>query len=115
MAIILLSEALQIFHSGKVCSLTYVAADKKRGTGGKLIHIPQCVIYSQDLEEQLKEKIPNLKFPNPDPQYSIISNKSTSPNHYLNKTRNIYIPATRSIQKLHIKLITAFNGKKVLL
>jgi hypothetical protein len=115
LSVILLSEALRILHSGAVCSLTYVAADRKRGTGGKMIHIPQCVIYSEDPES---------------PTTSISSEDASPPSgacpvnsggsrrgasHYLHKTRNIYIPSTRKIQKLHIKLITRFNGKKVLL
>lgn len=120
--IILLSEALKILHSGAVCSLTYVTADYKRGTGGQLVFIPACVIYNNRLPEDMentptlmsgasqivnrKSKIVNLK-------HTVLQLKN--PHHHANKTRNIYIPKTRQIKKLHIKLITEFNGHKVLL
>lgn len=35
------------------------------------------------------------------------------PNHFKNATRNIYIPQSGQIRKCKIRLITQFNGQKV--
>jgi hypothetical protein len=119
LSVILLSEALRILHSGATCSLTYVTADYRRGTGGQLLHIPQCVIWTEEAVNRSSASIPESV--SEDPKHPPIINHKSSiinhkrPSHYLNKTRNIYIPTSRKIQKLHIKLITQFNGKKVLL
>jgi hypothetical protein len=113
MAVILLSEALRIFHSGATCSITYVTADYKRGTGGQLVHIPACVIWSQkNITEPGTPGAMVDEKPIINHQSSIINKK---PSHWIHKTRNIYIPKTQKIQKFHIKLMTQFNGKKVLL
>lgn len=36
------------------------------------------------------------------------------PNHWLNKTRNVKVPLTGEIRKVHIRLITQFNNTEVI-
>ena len=41
------------------------------------------------------------------------SKQKKDPNHFKNATRNIYIPISKQIRKCKIRLITEFNGQKV--
>jgi hypothetical protein len=43
----------------------------------------------------------------------IKSKARINPNHFKNSTRNIYIPVSDQIRKCKIRLITEFNGQKV--
>jgi hypothetical protein len=104
--VITLSEVLRIYESGEAFSITFITADRRKGTGGERRHYPvaqRC---------RLHEMPANLLKRN---GFRSTATDKKSPNHWENKTRNIYIPATGEIRKLHIKLIVSFNNKRVLL
>lgn len=103
--VITLPEALKIIDTpGQVFSLRWVQADRNRGTGGKISYVDaaqKCVLSEMQDTILLKNKIkPETK---------------RDPKHYDHKTRNIYIPATRSIKKVHIMLLLEINHKTILL
>ncbi len=104
--VITLSEVLRIYESGASFSITVVTADRKKGTGGELRHYPTAQRC------RLQEMPANLLKRN---GFTSTATDKRSPNHWENKTRNLYIPATGEIRKIHIKLIVAFNNKRVLL
>lgn len=101
----MLTDVLKAMDGPAPFAIAYITADRKKRTGGQIKTIAQA----QRLERlsDLPDNILRLN--------RISITESRSPNHYDNKTRNIYIPATRAIRKVHIKLIVGFNGKKVLL
>lgn len=120
--VILLSEALKKLHSGAVCSLTYITADRKRGTGGQIVHQAACCIYNNNHHSPHHTLVPPVPASHPNNHTgqkmktlaaAVLQTKN--PHHHANKTRNIYIPKTKEIKTIHIKLITQFNGCKVLL
>ena len=106
--IITLSEVLTILQSGVVFALTYCTADRKRGKGGKLVAVDQATIC------QLSAMPSNILRRNGISATTLGDNRRWA-DHHTHKTRNIYLPRTQEIKKLHIKLITEFNGKRVLL
>lgn len=104
--VITLSEVLRIYETGEAFSIAFITADRRKGTGGERRYYPvaqRC---------RLHEMPANLLKRN---GFASTSVDKKSPNHWENKTRNIYIPATGEIKKVHIKLIVAFNNKRVLL
>lgn len=106
--VITLSEVLQAIHSGAVCSLTYVTADRKRGTGGQLRHLDKAVLCKlSDMPANVLRRN-GISAP-------MLSDARRYANHHEHKTRNMYLPATQEIRKVHIKLITQFNNKTVIL
>jgi hypothetical protein len=106
--IITLYEVLQQLQSGAVCSITYVAADRKRGKGGKMVRLPQCNICKLSAMPANILRRNNISA-------TTLGDDRRWADHHAHKTRNVYIPKTQEIKKLHIKLITEFNGKRVLL
>jgi len=102
--VITLTEAIDILDAPGRFSITITTADRKKGTGGRLITYPEAqrleMAAMPDNVLRMNRMSPHLK---------------RNPNHPDNKTRNIYIPRTREIVKLHIKLINVLNEKKVIL
>ena len=104
-SVITLTEVLKTMDNGAPFSITYVTADRKKRTGGQLMTHAQAqkIAHLADLPANIL-KANRISLAN-----------AKNPNHYTNSTRNIYIPRTREVRKLHIKLIVAFNGHTVLL
>lgn len=103
--VITLNEVLrEIDKPGNTFAITWIQADRRKGTGGKIDSV-KCAQKTTiaDLPDNI------VKF------NRIAESTKRNPNHWDHKTRNIYVPATRRIKKLHIKLITEFNGKTVVL
>lgn len=87
-------------------SMTFVTADRRRGTGGEIISVKNWVKASTPVEGVV----------NPSKKKRILSQLilAKNPNHYENKTRNIRnLRKLNEIRKVHIRLIISFNGKKV--
>jgi hypothetical protein len=83
-------------------SMTYVTADKKRGTGGEIKKVDGWVKCNLgDMPEQILRK------------NRIHFSEVRDPKHGVHKTRNIMNPVTRDIRKVHLRLIVEFNGKRV--
>lgn len=103
-----LKEALSIIESGEYCSLQFITADVKKGTGGKVIKIPRCRLCRSK----------NLNFE--ENTETIAAGSSSSgpvakrfPNHNLHFTRNMELP-NKQIRKVHPILIFNINSQDVL-
>lgn len=103
MAIIRLRDALREMDTGRVFSIRFYTGDVSRHTGGKRIDIERATL--NDLtdtphtggESQPKSAYASVK----------------APRHTKNRTRNIRILPSGEVRKLHISLITQFNGQMV--
>lgn len=84
-------------------AVSFVTCDRRLGTGGKLIAYENAV-----LSRNCKRIAPILTG-------RTAAKHSRLPHHWKNKTRNITTPGSDKIRKIHICLITRFNGKKVVL
>lgn len=81
--------------------MAYVTADRKKGTGGQIKHVQnwvRCDLAAMPEPVLRRNRITTEKMPN----------------HIEHKTKNIMNPATRDIRKVHIRLITEFNGRRVI-
>lgn len=74
-------------------SITWVKCDEKQGTGGEKITLDQAVLVGNAHSKSEKR----------------------NPNHFENYTRNIRAYEGDRIMKIHIPLVTRFNGKQVIL
>jgi hypothetical protein len=99
--VIELYEAIQLIDTGEPFSLTYVTADRNKGTGGQIKKVTNWV------------KCDLATVPEPILRRNKMFEASKNPNHQQHKTKNIMNPATRDIRKVHVRLITEFNGKRV--
>lgn len=80
-------------------NIKFVTADKKRMSGGEIIEIKYA------------KKCIGIR--NNEAVFDTGNKKRKKPNHYINSTRNILCP-NGQIRKIHIRLITEFNGQKVI-
>lgn len=87
-------------------SLTFITADKNRNTGGEIISIEKA-------QKCVGKRSGNVLYATP---INIDAKKSVSrdPHHAENDTRNIFIPTSGQVRKVHVRLITKFNGKIVI-
>ena len=85
--------------------MEFITADRRRGTGGKLIRVENYVKHTS------KPVVDNKPA---DPANG--SKTAKKPDHYRHATINIVNPGNKSqhITKVHVPLIQIFNGKKVL-
>jgi len=88
-------------ESGEPFSIEFVTCDMKRKKGGEIISIDGAVLRRTAVDrEQEKQSNP------------INANPSRSANEYTNATRNLLLPNGQT-RKIHIRLITMFNGQSV--
>jgi hypothetical protein len=100
--VIELYEVINHIDSGMPFTMTYITADRRKGTGGQL---KQCTNWVRcDLATMPEVVLRKNRI-----HYEMEKN----PNHPDHKTKNIMNPATRDIRKVHIRLITEFQGKRV--
>lgn len=87
-------------ESGEPFSVEFVTCDVKRKKGGELIAVDGAVLRRTTID-RAKESQP-------------VSNATTSrsANEYSNATRNLLL-ANGQTRKIHIRLITKFNGQTV--
>lgn len=100
--VIQLREVLDTIESGKPFDITFITADRKKGTGGEIKRYTgwvKCDLAAMPEPVLRRNRIP------------VNSLKEAA--HRLHKTKNIMNPVTRDIRKVHIRLITEFNGKRV--
>lgn len=98
---ITIKELLAVMESGQAFRMTYVQADRRRGTGGKMVDVKDAVLSQHAVPSGKKLT------------QAAIQKASKSPNHSEHFTRNIVL-LNRDVVKVHILLITSFNGKRVL-
>lgn len=100
--VIQLKEVIDGIESGKPFDIVFVTADRKKGTGGEIKRYKNWVkcnleAMPEPILRRNKMEIGSYKMPQ----------------HQEHKTKNIMNPVTRDIRKVHIRLITEFNGKRV--
>jgi len=103
---ILRSEAKKIIESGVLFDLAFVAADRRRGTGGEYIDVKNWQkMMSAPAEENQPGKPESQKL-----------QALKDPNHWLHKTFNIHNPTNRSVHpiKVHYRLMHRINGKTII-
>jgi hypothetical protein len=99
---ITLQAVITAIDKGDVFDIEYCTADVARGTGGQLKAYKNVTKHRrQQLTATNQKKLDE-------------ASKSVAPNHYQNSTRNLYLLNTREIKKVHLRLITFFNGKRVI-
>lgn len=79
-------------------SLRFVTYDRARRTGGRIVDVPWAVLNTA--EQARVEEIEKM-------------GKGKQPRHFVNQTRNIKLK-DGEIRKVHIQLITMFNGMRVI-
>lgn len=100
------SEAIQhILSNQPLEELVFVAADRRRGTGGKLITLKKWMRLTADLPEAKRPGFYKKEF----------LPKADKANH-INKTFTVFNPAHRSLHPIsvHFRLLQFLNGKRVL-
>lgn len=109
---ILLRDALTQMEQtvdGKPCrfSITAISYDEQRGTGGELLEFKDVCL--NDVKTNFKHAVP-LEHRREQPvRISAIRN----PHHRENKTKNLR-HSNGQVRKIHLKLITHFNGINVI-
>ena len=105
--VITLSEVLWRMGKGERFDIEFVTCNRKKGTGGAIRRITNCIQYGTGRSAR--------------PKPVVVGDETTdavkkSPHHFENSTRNIYSFAAgeKTIRKVHLRLITRFNGKRVL-
>lgn len=99
---ITLAEVLYRIGRGERFSINFVKADRRKGTGGEIVRMENCI--SNHARKRGKKRGDGMELVDLD----------RDPNHYQNSTRNIYSLKDKKIFKVHIRLITRFNGAFVL-
>lgn len=107
--IITYTDMVTHMRTGQPFNMTYVEADRRRGTGGELSSRLGWVIHNRKgLAEQIEQK-KNRKSRIAQALYHC------NPNHLVNKTCNITNLKSRAVLTIHLKLIIQYNGKTVVL
>jgi hypothetical protein len=99
-----LQEVITRIDAGEVFDVEICTADTTKGTGGRLVAFSRVVKHTrQQIPERERKKT-----------VAEIEKAKVDPKHNLHFTRNIYLQDIREIRKIHLLLITLFNGKRVL-
>lgn len=107
-AIISLPDVLKQMEEDKPFDIQFVTYDKRRGTSGDLIDVEKARCTFKRSDRSKDANTPTV------PAADILDVPvSRKPNHYENATRNLILP-NGQVRKLHIRLITQFNGKTVI-
>lgn len=87
-------------------SLTFVTANRSKKTGGEIITVKRAILskYEKSLPAHLQDAGTTR---------TTSTGKGKNPNHFFNGTRNIIDLDTQTFIKVHIRLITHFNGQQV--
>ncbi len=98
---------MNIVDSGQLINISFVTADRRRGTGGKLIEVKQWA--------KVKEQTPDQNA-HPGQMHTPKRDLARDPNHGLHKTFNISNPQNHSIHihKVHYRLMVTLNGKTII-
>lgn len=86
-------------------TIRFVQADRKRKKAGKIVEWHHCRL-SRPTRQPRKKVVPAAQAAPP---------AARQPGHFANGTRNMVQGRSTQIRKVHIWLILAFNGKKVVL
>ncbi len=85
-------------------SIKFITCNRQKQTGGRIVHLPKAIKHVSGSGKVAKDPASGTA-----PSGKVVRN----PNHARNSTRNLSVPGTNEIIKCHIRLITEFNGHKV--
>jgi hypothetical protein len=104
METILRSDVVRALDEGNPFTMEFITADRRRGTGGKLIKLENWVKHAG---QPVDDTLPGAA--------AAGEKKKKDPGHYRHGTINVMNPGNKAIHitKVHIPLIQTFNGKKV--
>ena len=104
---ITIKQLLKEMGQGRPFSLSFVTANKQKGTGGKLISVTGALLSGYNLPSgtKLTASVMNKAIAQ--------GRVSKQPNHSSHFTRNILLPDGRLLT-VHIDLITRISGKNIL-
>jgi len=88
-------------------SLRYVKLNEQKGTGGEVVPLSGQLLSGKGAGQQLAPSSPA------GPAEEAAGRRD--PNHHANMTRNLRSVVNGHYTKVHIYLITEFNGKKVII
>lgn len=107
-ATILRSKVYEHIHSGEPFDMEFVTCDRRRGTGGELIHAKAWMILTMPGEKPAAGA--------PGATKAQTASATKNPHHSDNGTVNIFNPANAGYHPIsvHYDLIQFFNGKRVI-
>jgi hypothetical protein len=91
-------------------SLRYVKCNEQKNTGGEVVELHQQLLS----QKGQPEAAPALG-PGPEAADEVEAWMNRAPNHFENMTRNLVSKVNGHYTKVHIYLITEFEGKKVII
>jgi hypothetical protein len=104
---ITIKQLLEEMTAGRPFSLSFVTANKQKGTGGRIMSVTGALLSGYNLPSGTR-------------MTAAVMNKEIDqvkagrcPNHRDHFTRNLLLP-DKTLITVHIDLITRFNGKKIL-
>lgn len=101
-----LSDALRQMEEGKErFTIRFVKADKRRKTGGQILEWQNCQLSKRRVVGARRSPVAAAEADTP----------SRLPAHFQNATRNLVQGASSQPRKVHIWLLLAFNGQRVVL
>ena len=98
-------------------SLRYVKLNEQKGTGGEVVPISSQLLSGKGKGQQMApaaDPAPALG-PEPTDVDELEAWLRRNPNHFDNMTRNLVSTINGHYTKVHIYLITEFEGKKVII
>ncbi|SHL87694.1 hypothetical protein [Hymenobacter psychrotolerans] len=111
-ATIRLKDALALLESGTPVAVRFVTCDRRRGTGGEFRELKAARIGSG---KRQAEKAAPVLTGEPEADLATVSRIARNPDHYANATRNLLDTTTGNLVKVHIYLLVAVAGRKVIL
>lgn len=113
-AIITLKQVLAHMEAAtEPFSLRYVKLNEQKGTGGEVVAISDQLLSSRGADRR-PEPAPVIG-PAPADVDELEAWLRRNPNHFGNMTRNLVSKVNGRYTKVHIYLITEFEGKKVII
>ncbi|MBO0360678.1 hypothetical protein J0X19_22145 [Hymenobacter sp. BT186] len=103
-----LKDALALLEGGAPVSVRFVTCDRRRHTGGEFRELKAARLGSG--KRQAAEKLAPLPTGEKTP-----ARLTKSPAHFANATRNLVDTTTGNLVKVHIYLLVAVAGRKVII
>lgn len=103
---------MALLESGTPVSVRFVTCDLRRGTGGEFRELKAARIGSG---QPRAEKPAPVLTGEPEADLATVARIACDPDHYANATRNLQDLATGNLVKVHIYLLVAVAGRKVIL
>lgn len=96
-------DMMALINSGAIFSISFVTWNSQSKKGGRLVHRSKMTLLTGQSGAVKFKKGSRVN----------TGRHQKNPNHFENKTLNLVEPGSEMINKVHTRLITRFNGKKV--